>query len=273
MDNFIELSLKEIGNIDDILSGSANPNIQKIAKKTIEKQHRDLVSKIDAILKQDTELNDKINELVKMRKILTYDFKEYFTKETYHYDGYEDISTGSVFMQEEYDYATNLVQNWPAKKNALEEKLAKLESSRLKFLNGGKIQKCKDRLKFGESDYERYTKLFDEKKKMDAVDKVALEKEFKEKLTTVKGIIGKVINSQVLDAIKQNPSLVTYDVFIGTSYPAISTSENSNENNKHLYRYFDSRDINKKLSSILKAYNKEKEKKFSELISSEPGME
>ena len=275
MDKLTEISLKELGNIDSILSTATDESLKKKTADKISKNFDTLFSSVDTELKQNDELNKNINTLVEMKKVLTYDVKNRFMEDNYFYYGGEDVYTGSTFNEEEYEFARNFVQTWETDKKELETKINELKSSSFKLLFNGLISRYEKRLQEGNQRFESYSKIFEEEKVMKSVDKTKLENDFKQILESVNLTIDSTIDKHIIDTIKNNPSIVCFDVFCkkGKGYSFISTSENSTELNKNLYKYFDSSKINEKLSKILKAYNKQKLNESNSLENVEPSME
>ena len=275
MDKLVETSLKQIGNIDYILSNAVSESLSSPVRKSISSQFNSLFSAVDTELKQNDSLNQHINDLIEMKKVLNYDVKNHFMESNYFTYGGEDVYTGDTFNEEEFEYAKKFVQTWEADKKELEEKISKLQNSRLKFLTNGVLAKCEEKLKQGNRDFERYTKIFEEEKMMKSIDKEKLEADFRKKLNVVKGTISSVIDKHILEEIQKDPSIICFDVFCkkGKGYSFISSSENSTTHNKNIYKYFDSSEINEKLSQILNAYNKQKIHASANLENAEPSME
>jgi len=273
MDNFMNEAINNAGNLDGVLSNVTDKILKKATSDSVSKQFNQLFNAIDLELKSNDELNKLINEVVEKRKILTYDVKSNFMNHNYFYYGGEDVYTGSEFDQERYDDAKKHLENWQTERQTLEQKIEKLQNGIFKSLLVGRVKSLQEKIASGDRKYERVKKIFDEEKEMSNIDKVALEKEVREKIKTIKAEINGVIEKHILEAIKKDPSIITYDAFFGDKYPFISSSQDSTEHNKNIYKYFDSSEINKKLSNILKTYNSQKYRDTTTSESApEPGM-
>ncbi|MBQ8426008.1 MAG: hypothetical protein IJX17_08365 [Clostridia bacterium] len=273
MNNFIKNALKEVKDIDNILIVVTDKNLKEKGKKHISKNFDALFHAVDLELKGNDELNTLINESVKIKEILTYDVKDSFTYAESFYYGGEDVTTGYKFNEEEFNYAKKHIENWGAEKQKLQDKVAKINSSSfLKFISGGRLDRLESQIKTGDARFERYKKIFDKEEEMKKVDKPALEKELREKLQAIKGTINDVIEKHIIEAIKADPSIVAYDAFVD-SKPFISSSEGETKHNKNIYKYFDSREIAKKLAEILEAYNKKKSLESSTEKENQDGIE
>lgn len=260
METFVEQSLKEIKNIDSILSNATDKVTKRQTALQIDKMCDALIDTIDTELKGNESLNNEINQSIEMRRTLNYDVRSYFMDtNSFYYQG-EDISTGETFNEVKYDDAKKHYETWNDEKQKIEAAIEKTKNSPVKFMLKGKLARLEDKLKDGNKKYDYYSKIFEEEKQMKTVDREALEKEYRKKSKLIKSEITTVIEKNILEAIKANPSIVAHDVFLGDSYTFNTSGRHKTENNKYIYSYYDSREVFKKLSDILVAYrNKSKE--------------
>lgn len=255
MENLEEIVSKI--NIDDVISLSIDESFKNNYKRKVSNQFDELYRKIDRELKENINLNVAINTLVELKKILNYDVRNHFQVEESFYYGGEDVYCGSHFNEDEYNFAINHVNVWPTQKEELLARIQKLENAKLfKGIAKSKIEKIKAEIETGDKRYKKYSSIFNEAEQINKKDKPAVEKDYREKSQAVKSAITRIIDKNILEAIKKDPTIITYDVFVGKNYSTISSSENSTDFNKNIYRFFDSSEINKRLSEILKAYNK-----------------
>lgn len=269
MENLTE----KLKGLDKVLIASTLDSKEQI-KDAIKKQFNQLFNSIDKELKLNEQINQLANDIVEMNRVLNYDVKDMFTHGKYYFDGFEDIPVGEEFDQVGYDGARAHYQNWSQEKAALQDRIEKLKNQKLfKAIAQSQIKKLEQKIQDGDKYFNWAKAIFDEEAKMNAVDKVAVKTDMDKKRKLISSMIEEVIDKHILETVSKDSLLVAYDVFLGKQYPAISTTANSNMDNRNLYSFFDSRAINQKLSKILSAYTEENLKEVTSSGAENSGTE
>lgn len=235
MDKFIKLALKDVKNIDDVLIRSSDKSSSEIEKKYISKLYFELSSEIELSLTNNVELSTLLSDCVNLKKIVTYSVSDNFT-------------FGN--LDDEYNYAKGFVETWQAEREKLCKNNEKINSSKfLKFFNGSTLKKNQERIENGDAKFNRFKHIFDEEQKMKSINKPETEKLLREKIAQIREIISSTIDENILVAIKKDPSIIAYGVFVKDSDFANNISKD-----KNLQKYYHREDIANRLTEILSVY-------------------
>lgn len=245
MEKFVKLALKDIKNFDEKLSDFlVNQSAEN--KNEVLNCYNNLLKFIRNDLNQNEELNQLSNEAVKIRDDLTFDIRSEF--QTYC----EDNNIRENFNGEMVENAQYHILNWEKEKQKLSKKAEKINSSSfLKFFSKSKLNRIENQIKVGDTKFNKYKAIFDRYIENKNLDKSALEKVLREKISLIKDGINQTIEANIIKSVKENPIIIAYN-----DYKNEKQNKNSNlvVENKNLNRYIKNNEVDNKLNEVLEAY-------------------